>query len=251
MDTTLTLLLHGDSGVGKSWLADTAPAPRLILDGEGRAKYTPSQPKVLWEPRNGPPPAVDGTWNTCIAPVQDFETMALAYRYFRAGQHHFKSIVVDSLMEVQKRCIDSIAGLAALDPQGYGTLLRNIEKIVRDYRDLTMIPSNHCKVVVFVNGTRERDGKYGLLLQGQLSDTLAYLLDVVGYYFLNPVPDGKFVRSLLVNKQPGFVAKDGTGKLVANYGSVIPNPNIEEMVNLLHVNGKAETVVPNQQGGSE
>lgn len=124
MDTTLTMLIHGDSGVGKSWLADTAPAPRLILDLEGRAKYTPSQPKIGWDVRAGGPPAADGSWNTCVAAVPDFETLKIAYQWLRSGQHHFTSIIVDSLMEAQKRCIDSFAGVAALDQQDWGTLLQ-------------------------------------------------------------------------------------------------------------------------------
>ena len=56
MKTTLSILIHGESGVGKSWLADSVPGPRLVLDAEGRARYTPSGPKVAWNPRDSEPP---------------------------------------------------------------------------------------------------------------------------------------------------------------------------------------------------
>src|SRR5216110_338838 len=121
MRTTLTALIHGDSGVGKSWLAASSPAPRLILDAEGRAKYAPSLlPKVFWDPKVSGPPAADGTWDTCITPIADFDTLSTAYSWLRSGQHHFKSIVIDSLMEAQKRCIDGVAGTGAMQTQDWG-----------------------------------------------------------------------------------------------------------------------------------
>jgi len=241
MRTTLTMLIHGDSGVGKSWLADTAPAPRLVLDAEGRAKYTPSQPKVSWDPREGPPPAADGSWDTCVVNVADFDTLNLAYQWLRSGQHHFKSVVIDSLMEAQKRCIDQVAGTNALVQQDWGTLLRKLEGLIRSYRDLTLITNNSTQVVVFIVGSRQVEGKHEPLLQGQLHDTVPYYLDVVGYYFVAAVPDGAggqvYQRQLLVQPQPGFVAKDGTGRLG---GPILAEPNIAQMVELLHLNGKPE-----------
>lgn len=243
MRTTLTMLIHGESGVGKSWLADTAPAPRLILDAEGRAKYTPSGPKISWDPRSGPPPAADGTWETCVVSVSDFETLSQAYQWLRAGQHQFTSIVIDSLMEAQKRCIDYVAGVQALDQQDWGTLLRQLESLVRSYRDLTLVPDNAASVVLFIVGSKDAENTRRPLLQGQLAVTVPYYLDVVGYLFVAPVQDGAggtfYQRQLLVHPQPGYVAKDGTGRLP---GPVIPEPNIAQMVSLLEVNHKPEGV---------
>lgn len=245
LKTTMTLLLHADSGIGKSWLADTSPGPRLVIDLEGRAQYTPSQPKVLWDPRNAPP-RYDGTWETCIVVCPDFDTLQRVYDWLRAGNHDFVSVVVDSLMEAQKRCIDVIAPTEALQQQEWGTLLRRLEKLVRSYRDLTLYPTNTLCVVVFIVGSIEANGRWRPLLQGALKDTCPYYLDVVGYLYMAPQLDPdtgqtSFVRSLLVHAQPGFVAKDGTGKLP---GPVITNPNLTEMVSLLHAAGKPEATAP-------
>jgi len=60
---------------------------------------------------------------------------------------------------------------------------------------------------------------------------------VVGYLFKAPQPDGSFVRSLLIDEQPGFVAKDGTGRLP---GPIIYNPNLTSMVEYLR--GKPEAI---------
>lgn len=255
MRTTLTALIHGESGVGKSWLADTVPAPRLILDAEGRAKYTPSGPKVGWDVRAGGPPRYDGTWQTCIASVPDFDTLQLAYQWLRSGEHDFVSVSLDSLMEAQKRCIDQTAGVNALKFDDWGTVLRKLEGLVRSYRDLTLVPSNKVQVVVFIVGTKNIDGTLHPLLQGQLRDTVPYYIDVVGYYFKQAVVDEvgttSHTRALLIDQQPGFIAKDNTDRLITAYpgGIIYPHPgekgvNLSNLFALLDVNQAAPAAIP-------
>jgi hypothetical protein len=234
--TTLSMLVHGESGVGKSWFADTAPAPRLIVDLEGRARYTPSAPKVGWDPRTQAPPEA-GDWATCVASCPDFETLQHVYQWLRSGQHCFRSVVVDSLMEAQKRCIDSeVPDLRQLHQQDWGTLLRKVEAEVRRYRDLTLIESNPVEVVVFLVGTVDAEGVRRPLLQGQLRQTVPYYLDVVGYLYVTAGEDGSMQRGLLLHPQPNFVAKEGTGRLG---GPVVLNPDLSQMVELLRMNGQA------------
>jgi hypothetical protein len=229
--------------VGKSWLGDTVPAPRLVIDLEGRAKYTPSRPKVAWDPRVAPP-VYDGTWQTCVVSVHEFEQLSLIYQWLRSGQHPFVSVTLDSLMEAQKRCMDVVVpGVTQPDQQNWGELLRRLEKLVRAYRDLTLIPSNPVRVVVLIVGSRHTDEGWQPMLQGQLRDSIPYYMDVVGYYFKQPQADGSFVRSLLIDQQPGFLAKDNTDRLVSHYGAVVPNPNIEQLLQLLYTNGKPEGLV--------
>ena len=246
MKTTLSMLIHGTSGVGKSWLADTAPAPRVVFDAEGRAKYTPSGPKIGWDPRASAPPAYDGTWETCVVNVADFETFHLGYQWLRAGEHPFVSAIIDSVMEAQKRCIDTVVGVSALEQQDWGTLLRKMEALVRSYRDLTLIESNPVQAVIMVCGTRSdsKTGQMEPLLQGQLADTIPYYVDVVGYYHKQPQPDGSYVRALLVDEIPGYIAKDGTDRLVRTYGPIIQQPNIGQLFELLKSNGQPAPVAP-------
>lgn len=246
MRATLTALFHGESGAGKSWLGASSPGPRLILDAEGRARYTPhALGKIYWDPKKGGPPAYDGTWDTCIVTVTDFEVMQLVYQWLRSGQHPFVSVVVDSLMECQKRCIDAIAGLNQLDQQDWGTLLRKLEHLVRSYRDLTLLPDEYQAVqcVIFIVGSVHDEKQYRPLLQGALKDTVPYYLDVVGYLFTQRVPDAtgaeQTVRRLLIERQPGFVAKDNTGRLVAAFGPVIDGPSVHAMMPHLE-NGGAD-----------
>jgi len=249
-DATLTALIHGPSGVGKSWLSDTAPKPLLALDLEGRARYTPNvrgQEKVYWNPVAGPPPRFDGTWDTCIAAVPDYNTLNLVYQYLRGGRtyHDFISCRLDSLMEAQKRCIDmQVPGTAALERDHYSILLRELEALVRKYRDLTLIPENGIKTMLFITGSNDETRKP--LLVGALREQLPYYLDVVGYMFKEATPEGVWMRKLLVDELPGFVAKDGTNLLKGHYGPILSLPDttpptqyVEQWMALLNQGGSA------------
>ena len=250
MKHTLTMLLHGESGMGKSTTADSVPGPRLILDAEGRAQYTPSGPKIVWDPIRYAPPEYDGTWETCVVNVTDYDIMMKVYTWLRSGQHPFVSVVVDSLMELQMRCQDKIAGTNQLKTQDWGELLRALSSLMRNYRDLTLVAENPTRVVVFVTGSRNIEGTMRPMLQGQMADRAPYLIDVVGYLFTAPSVNedgspGPLVRKMLTQPQPGFVAKDGTGLLPPILD--IPDPRvtgrraITELVQALEQRGKAES----------
>lgn len=242
---SLTLLTHGESGVGKSRLGDTAPVPRVTFDLETRAKHLPSR-KVYWDPRAGAPPAYDGSWETCVVSTLDYATLDTGYQWLRSGQHPFVSVTIDSLMEAQKRCIDAIAGVNPMQTQHWGTLLRELEGLIRKYRDLVEVPGNTVSVVTVIcgSGMDEKSGRMRPLLQGALRNTVPYYFDVVGYMFKQQVAQEQgatgatspLVRSLLVDDHPQFVAKDNTDKLVTHYGPVIQNPNVSEMFALMAVN---------------
>jgi AAA domain-containing protein len=213
------MVVHGESGVGKSWLADSAPAPRLILDVEGGVNFTPSE-KVEWDPRNEPPTA-----DSVVVHVRDLKAVQDAFAWLNSGKHSFRSVVIDSLSEMQKRAIDNIAGTAQLKTQDWGTLLRKMEGMVRAFRDLTTHPAKPVENVVFVCGTKV-EGETGRLrpnLQGQMGTTLPYYVDVVAYMAYAPGDEvGEYVRRAAFLPLGDVVAKDRTGKL----GPFMDDPTI-------------------------
>lgn len=224
------MVVHGESGVGKSWLADSVPGPRLILDAEGGSRFTPSQPKVMWDP-SMTPPVNDGTWDTTLCFVRNFETLQRVFQWLNSGQHPWKSVSLDSLTEIQKRCMDSVVGTSAPRQQDWGTLLQEMETLVRQFRDLTMHPTNPLEAVVFITTTRaDQRGIVRPHLQGQLGLTLPYFVDVVGYLYTQVSAGGDLERQLLVQAYPGFLAKDRTGRLPA----VVSNPNVQEMMEVIY-----------------
>jgi hypothetical protein len=207
---TLTVVVHGESGVGKSWLADTAPAPRLILDVEGGVRFTPSD-KVEWDTKGEPPVA-----DTVVVHVRDLTSVQQAFQWLNSGRHGFKSVVIDSLSEMQKRAVDSIAGTAQMKTQDWGTLLRKMEGMVRAFRDLTTHPTAPLTCVVFVCGTKVENetNKLRPNLQGQMGTTLPYYVDVVAHMALAPGDEpGEYVRRATFHPVGDVVAKDRTGRL--------------------------------------
>lgn len=221
----LSIVVHGESGSGKSWFADTAPGPRLILDAEGGSRFTPSQPKVFWDPNTGPPPTGQ---ETVIVMVRDFQMMSLVFQWLNSGQHDFQSVIMDSVTELQKRCIDALVGTSQMRIQDFGALLREMELLVRQFRDLHMHPTNPIPVVVLITTTKMDDkGTYRPHVQGQLNLSLPYFVDVVGYLHTeHNTETAQIERRMLVTDVPGFTAKDRTNRL----GYEVIEPDISQML---------------------
>ncbi len=223
-------MVHGESGVGKSYLADTAPGPRLILDVEGGTRFTPSR-KVLWDPR-GPVPEL-GPDDTAVVYITKFEDVDRAFQWLPTGQHPFRSVIIDSLSELQKRAVDMIAGSAQMQMQDFGALLRKIEAHVRAFRDLTMNPVRAVEVIAIVSGSKEKGAKDPVirpLLQGQIAEQLAYFVDVQGYMTNAVGADGQIERKLQVVPINNIAAKDRTGRL----GMFVDSPTIPAMLDMIY-----------------
>ncbi len=221
MSNDLTIVVHGESGVGKSYFADTAPAPRLILDVEGGTKFTPSE-KIEWDPRLDPPAATDSV----VVKVRDLSAVQQAFQWLNAGQHPFQSVIIDSLTEAQKRAVDQIAGTAQMKTQDWGSLLRKMEQMVRAFRDLTMHPVRPIECVVFVCGSRTDDnGITRPHLQGQMGTTLPYYVDIVAHLTVMFDEGGEFHNQASFRPVGGIVAKDRTGRL----GATMPDPSIPRL----------------------
>lgn len=224
-------LVHGDSKVGKTWLGASAPRPVLILDAEGGTRFLPYK-TVQWDGMSEPPAA--GDWEVCIVPVRNFQTMQTVYAWLNSGKHPFKSVVIDSLSEVQQRCVDGLAGQNAMSQQLWGDLLRQMSALVRAFRDLVTHPSAPLSAVVLLAMSREINGKRVPYVQGQLAVTLPYYIDVVSYYYTAVDDNGQTVRRLWVAPHPLFDAGDRTGAL----GEVVDSPTITQMLNIIHTKGE-------------
>lgn len=230
---SLCLLIHGDPGVGKTTLAATAPAPRLIIDCEGGSRFL-RQYKVEWDPTTGaPPPVPDGTWETCVVVLRDYRQVDLVWKWLNSGQHYFRSVIIDSLTEAQKRCLDNISGVEQPQQQHWGALLRQLEDLVRKLRDLAFHPVNPLDAIVITCLTHMRDGKFRAFVKGQLELTLPSFPDVVGYMYVDIGPEGAPLHKMQIAPYGPFDAKDRTSALTARYGLVVSNPRIDEMLQVL------------------
>lgn len=220
----VSFLFYGPSKGGKSTLANTAPAPRLILDAEGGTRFLKGK-KVEWDPKN-PPPENDGTWETCIVYIRDFSSLSKTYNWLAAGKHPFKSVVLDSVSEAQQRCVDALVGTEQMKLQNWGELFRKMSSLIRNYRDLLIHPTNPVDAVVIIAMEKEENGKHIPYLQGQVKTTMPYYIDIVGYLKASPDESGDMQRMLLVAPHDQFESGDRTDSLPA----VVVNPNVTEML---------------------
>ena len=241
----LSILVHGDSKVGKSRFGLSTPAPRLVLDAESGSRFVFGG-IVSWDPRTSPPPQPDGTWETCHVPVHDYVTVTAALQWLQSGQHPFSSVVIDSISELQQRAVDSIAGTDQMKRENWGELLRTVSETVRKFRDLTTHPTRPLYAVVYIAMTCKPENKWRPLVQGALKDFLPYYTDICGYLFMNPPsePAGSWPGNrLLVMPHPDFVAGERVGGI---FGQVIESPNVTEMVRHVYVTYAPQT----QQNGA-
>lgn len=243
LDTaSLFSVIHGESGVGKSWLSYSSPKPMLILDSEFRTKFIPKSRKVLWNPRTERPPAADvfdpadpQGRHFCVAYVREYRDFTAAYQWLAAGDHPFVSVSVDSVTEMQKRVIDDTSGTAQPDQADWGAILRHMEDTVRKFRDLGVHPTAPLQAVTLICLTHFRDDKFRPFVKGQLELSLPGFADLVGYLYAEANPEsGEQVRKLLIQPFEKFLAKDGTDVLSRHYGPVVARPNITDMLTVMN-----------------
>lgn len=220
--TFYNILIYGDSGTGKTTLAGSADAvpsmrPVLFVDVEGGT-----------ESLRHAYPDVD------TVRVTTWKQMQELYNALYLGEHPYRTIVLDSLTEIQKFNMYGIMHDLAqkrpdLDPdipgmREWGKNLEQLRRFVRGFRDLPM----HT-IFTALNRT-DKDTKTGITtmkpsLSGKLADEVAAFLDVVVYYYVKQIGDGteaEFKRLLLTQKTDAQVAKDRSGRLPM----VIENPTM-------------------------
>jgi hypothetical protein len=232
------MLVYGESKVGKSTFAATAPYPRLMLDVEGGHRFLPINVKY-WDPMREEPPVADGTWDTCVVVVHDYDTVLKAYQWLQLGKHQFKSLIIDSISELQVKLFDQIAGVEAIKMQQWGEVLRRLGSLLRDIRDLTMHPVAPLEAIVLTAmASPDKDGRYHPYLQGALKVQAPYFYDILGAIVIESVPNPDpmqapyKVRRMLVERTDRYEAGE---RVQGRLGSVVEQENlgVERMLDLV------------------
>lgn len=231
MEQGINAVIYGPNMVGKTWLACTAPGPRLFLDVEGKTRFLRTR-KVYWDP-NQPPPKDDGTWDTCIVSIRHHSDIDKVIPWLAAGKHPFRSSILDSVSDYQERIIMDRFGINPLQKQDWGTVLRIGVKAVTDLRALTTHPTNPLDAVILTARVMHIPGdepRQIPALQGAMADKLPHMMDLCAY--LSSVPDKNGVpqRYLLTQPAKGYVTGESLGGALPR---VMPEPDISQMIELV------------------
>lgn len=248
------MVLYGEYGVGKTWLAATAedvPSMRdvLYIDAESG--------DLTLQDRSG----ID------VVRIGNFSTMARVFEFLqkhcdardrhdtdklleldellREGEprvRRYKTVIVDSLTEVFKYCMyqltGTVIGKGSLDMEPdqpgfseWGKSTEMIRLLVRNFRDLPM----H---VIFVCSEKPWEDKnkratIGLNLSKSLAAEVPGFVDVVGYLAANASGGDRnnqvLERRLYLQAGQGFLAKNRFG----GGGAYIEDPHMSKLVALV------------------
>ena len=216
------LLLYGDPKTGKTSLAETAPGPRLILDAEGGTDWLASE-VVPWNPLDGAPPKLGNKKDVSVVVyVTDWELLERVNTWLQKGTHPFRSVILDSLTELQKQAKRAITD-SGMRIQDWGTLYDRMDPVLREIRDLTKIPGSPVECVVIVALSTVKDEKSIPDIQGSMARSLAGQMDTIGYLRIGAMnSDGTQDRELVVDPRKGVTAGDRTKVLRRAFDGIVP-----------------------------
>lgn len=239
-------LIHAVSKAGKSTLSTTAPPPICVLDAEGgwrfvkEAGYKTGKPlrRKEWDPIREPPPRYDGTWDFCHVVVSKWPTLQTAYQYLaRPADHDFASVILDSITESQRRLKRHIAPNGSMKGwENWEALLVNMDQLIRDMRDLVLLPNpNPLRCVMFIAETEMKDGSWRPAMQGQIGRSLPYLVDCCGYLYTDKITDDK---GTLTGKMKKLLIGQGVADAIISgerfqgaLPDIVDDPHITDMMN--------------------
>lgn len=214
----LNVLFHAFGGLGKttacaSACKDPRTSPVLVCDFEGGApiRYA-KMPK--------------GTYT--IRRIKSIEDLNTIYEYLRKGDHPYKSVVLDSLTEIQKLGLaefvygpsgaassfkGNVINVKSAEIQHWGKSGNQMGMMVRYFRDL---PMHVFFTTLTMTSKDELTGKitYNIALPGKQSDEIPGIPDIVGYIDVQKNPTTKQEERVIYFQPNGkIIAKDRTDAL--------------------------------------
>lgn len=193
-------LTYGESGVGKTTLAKTAPSPIIISSEHRLLSLKDSDIPVIM--------------------IEDHTDLKKAIKYIKnnSSAKQFKTVVIDSLSDIAESILDYFRENPVdnnTHPQAaYGSLVNELLPLIKDLRD---IQDKH--VYAIAKATREKDQYTGIVtwapsMPGRvLGPNLPYLFDFVFPMRIGETKEGKKFRYLQTVADLQYSAKECSGNL--------------------------------------
>ena len=205
-------VIYGQSGVGKTVLAGTAPKP-LVLSAEDGLLSLASQD-------------IDFVQITC------FNDLINVYNELRKGDHDFETIYIDSLSEIAELVLAERKKDERDPRRAYGDMADELVAAVRKFKKL---PVHTIFVAKQARITDEYTGKqlYGPSFPGKvLPDNMPYLVDLVMAMRIGK-HEGKEYRYLQTSPDIQYEAKDRSGAL-----SLQEKPDLSHVIEKIRLYAK-------------
>lgn len=217
----LNMIIYGNPGVGKTVLAGSADdvpelRPVLFIDVEGGTLSL----RHLY-------PQVE------VVRVTDWADMQVVYDALWRGETSYRTVVLDSITEMQKFSMNTIMKkLIRDDPdrdpdvpgmREWGKNIEQVRRLVRGFRDLEM------HTIITALPRDDRDQRTGVVqtkpsLSGKVANEVAGFVDMVGYMHIRTVEE-QLMRLIQFQGTETKTAKDRSDTLP----SVIVNPTMADI----------------------
>lgn len=181
----LSMVVYGRPGTGKTTFASSFPGPTLLLD--------------IKEDGTDSVADIEGLDILRITSWDEFEQ---TYWYLKSGKHHYRSVIIDAVTELQDLAIEKWRGSRGEDePLGFkvwGQVSGSMKTWLINYRDLI---NSGMDGVCFIahdrvhdieeGGTDQLDPEVGPRLMPSVASYLCGAVKVIGYTYIREVKKSK------------------------------------------------------------
>lgn len=192
-EESLSILAYGPAGGGKTTLGLTGPKPLLLLDAETASRFIPKSRKVTWDPMKDSPPVYDGTWEICVVKIKGWSVAQKTLEYIRSDNHPFRTVMIDSISEIQIKAKEQIKGNKAFQLQDWGVLSQNMGAFLRELRDISASDTSKIEMTYLISTAKDyvqgenQPRVWKPFLEGATAQIVPYLFDMTAYIYLDEV----------------------------------------------------------------